>query len=181
MEVNWNTPKGTIVDGYDATPPSVNLKCIVFTLLVTLVYWNIDKLNNNKYYLVPLFVVIILLYDYFYNCDDRRLPRGIILGTIFALILISLPQKNKWVFAMCLYLPYIILAIYDYQFNCTHNKFGPTFLANFYAWAKPLHSEQIEIYKKWHPKWVSLIRNVDIVILLVILILTPMFLQWNPK
>ena len=82
---------------------------------------------------------------------------------------------------MCLYLPYIILAIYDYNFNCTRNKFGPTFLANFYAWAKPLHSDQIEIYKKWHPKWLSLIRNVDLVILLVILLLTPAFLKWDPK
>jgi hypothetical protein len=179
MDVNWNTPKGTIVDGYDATPPSVNLKCIVFTVLVTLFYWFLTN-TEFKYYLIPLFIVIIGLYDYFFNCNIN-IPRNILLGVVFSSILILLPQKNKWVFAICLYLPYIILAIYDYNFNCTRNKFGPTFLANFYAWAKPLHSDQIEIYKKWHPKWLSLIRNVDLVILLVILLLTPAFLKWDPK
>ena len=29
---NWDTPPGTIIDGHDATPPSVNLKCIVYHL-----------------------------------------------------------------------------------------------------------------------------------------------------
>jgi hypothetical protein len=91
------------------------------------------------------------------------------------------PQRNKWVLALCLYLPYIILAIYDYHFDCTRNKFGPTFLANFYAWAKPLHSDQIEVYKNWHPKWKSLINKVDAAVLLVLLIVTPFFLQWKVK
>lgn len=180
MEVNWNTPKGTIVDGYDATPPSVNLKCIVFTVLVTLVYWFLTN-TKNKYYLVPLFIIINALYDYFYKCDNNRLHRNIIFGTLFALLLIKLPQKNKWVFAMCLYFPYIILAIYDYQYKCTRNKFGPTFLANFYAWAKPLHSDQIEVYKNWHPKWKSLIQKVDLIVLIQLILLTPLFLKWHPK
>jgi hypothetical protein len=175
-EVNWKTPKGTIVDGYDATPPSVNTKCIVFTLLVSVLYWFVDR----KELLVPLCIIINYLYDQYYDCE-KSIPRNILLGTVFAFLLIIAPRKNKWVLALCLYLPYIILAIYDYHFDCTRNKFGPTFLANFYAWAKPLHSDQIEVYKNWHPKWKSLINKVDLIVLLILLMVTPFFLKWKVK
>ena len=175
-EVNWKTPKGTIVDGYDATPPSVNVKCIVFTLLVSVLYWFVGR----KELLVPLFILINYLYDRYYECK-KSIPRNILFGTVFGLLLFIAPQKNKWVLALCLYLPYIILAIYDYHFDCTRNKFGPTFLANFYAWAKPLHSDQIEVYKNWHPKWKSLINKVDLVVLLILLMVTPFFLKWKVK
>lgn len=175
-EVNWKTPKGTIVDGYDATPPSVNTKCIVFTLLVSVLYWFVDR----KELLVPVCITINYLYDQYYDCE-KSIPRNILLGTVFALLLMIAPQKNKWVLALCLYLPYIILAIYDYHFDCTRNKFGPTFLANFYAWAKPLHSDQIEVYKNWHPKWKSLINKVDLIVLLILLMVTPFFLRWKVK
>lgn len=175
-EVNWKTPKGTIVDGYDATPPSVNTKCIVFTLLVSVMYWFVDR----KELLVPVCITINYLYDQYYDCE-KSIPRNILLGTVFALLLMIAPQKNKWVLALCLYLPYIILAIYDYHFDCTRNKFGPTFLANFYAWAKPLHSDQIEVYKNWHPKWKSLINKVDLIVLIILLMVTPFFLRWKVK
>jgi hypothetical protein len=175
-EVNWKTPKGTIVDGYDATPPSVNTKCIVFTLLVSVLYWFVDR----KELLVPVCITINYLYDQYYDCE-KSIPRNILLGSVFALLLMIAPQKNKWVLALCLYLPYIILAIYDYHFDCTRNKFGPTFLANFYAWAKPLHSDQIEVYKNWHPKWKSLINKVDLIVLLILLMVTPFFLRWKVK
>lgn len=175
-EVNWKTPKGTIVDGYDATPPSVNVKCIVFTLLVSVLYWFVDR----KELLVPLCIIINYLYDQYYECK-KSIPRNILFGTVFAFLLMIAPQKNKWVLALCLYLPYIILAIYDYHFDCTRNKFGPTFLANFYAWAKPLHSDQIEVYKNWHPKWKSLINKVDLIVLLILLMVTPFFLRWKVK
>jgi len=176
MQVNWQTPKGTIVDGYDATPPSVNVKCIVFTLIVSVLYWFVER----KELLIPLFIIINYLYDQHYNCKPN-IPRNILLGSILGVLLIIVPQRNKWVLTLCLYLPYIILAIYDYYFDCTRNKFGPTFLANFYAWAKPLHSDQIEVYKNWHPKWKKLINQVDFVILLVVLAITPIFLKWHPK
>jgi hypothetical protein len=175
-EVNWKTPKGTIIDGYDATPPSVNAKCIVFTFIVSVLYWFVDR----KELLVPVCIIMNYLYDQYYECE-KSIPRNILLGTVFALLLIIAPQKNKWVLALCLYLPYIIMAIYDHHFDCTRNKFGPTFLANFYAWAKPLHSDQIEVYKNWHPKWKSLINKVDLVVLLIILAITPFFLRWKVK
>ena len=175
-EVNWKTPKGTIVDGYDATPPSVNTKCIVFTLLVSVMYWFVER----KELLVPACITMNYLYDQYYDCE-KSIPRNILLGTVFALLLMIAPQKNKWVLALCLYLPYIIMAIYDHHFDCTRNKFGPTFLANFYAWAKPLHSDQIEVYKNWHPKWKSLINKVDLVVLFILLMVTPFFLRWKVK
>ena len=175
-EVNWKTPKGTIVDGYDATPPSVNMKCIVFTFIVSVLYWFVDR----KELLVPVCIIMNYLYDQYYECK-KSIPRNILFGTVFALLLMVAPQKNKWVLALCLYLPYIIMAIYDHHFDCTRNKFGPTFLANFYAWAKPLHSDQIEVYKNWHPKWKSLINKVDLVVLLILLMITPFFLRWKVK
>lgn len=87
-EVNWKTPKGTIVDGYDATPPSVNTKCIVFTLLVSVMYWFVDR----KELLVPVCITINYLYDQYYDCE-KSIPRNILLGTVFALLLMIAPKK----------------------------------------------------------------------------------------
>ena len=173
--VNWQTPKGTIIDGYDATPPSVNMKCIVFTLITVLAYLFFPKKVEC---LVPFGIILVYLYSRGYECKNNLLM-NILLGTVYGIILLQ--KKNKWVLLLLLYFPYLVLAIYDYQFDCKRNKFGPTFLANYYSWAKPMYSDQIKVYNNWHPKWKSLVNKVDLVILLIILILTPKFLKWKFK
>lgn len=129
---NWSTRPGTIIDGYDATPPQANVKCIVFTLSCTLCYW-------------------------------------------------YLPPKNKWILVILLYLPYLLMAYYDYYYDCKRNAFGPTFLEHYYSWAKPYYSKQNISYRNWHPKWKKLILTVDLTILVIILLLIKPFLKWKPK
>jgi hypothetical protein len=116
---------------YDTTPPAVNLKCIVFTLMLSLGYW-------------------------------------------------FLPSKNKYVLVCLSYFPYLILAWYDYLYQCKHN-FGPTYLANFYAWAKPQSSSQIKIYKNWDPKIKFRVIAVDLVVLGLLIYLSTKFFSWTPE
>jgi hypothetical protein len=37
-----------------------------------------------------------------------------------------LPPKNKWILLLLLWLPYIMLAYYDYAYDCQTNKLEPT-------------------------------------------------------
>lgn len=110
--------------------PAVNLKCIVFTLVLAAGYW-------------------------------------------------YLPARNKWVLLALLYFPYLALAHYDYWYDCRRNM-GPTYLANFYWWAKPPESRQVRAYHDWSPKMKAKIAIVDAVVLLVLLLLAPAFLKWRP-
>lgn len=70
----WSTKPGTITsDGFDATPPSVNLKCIVFTACLVSGYWFLPK--RNKWVLLFLLYFPYLwmaLYDHHYGCTTRR-------------------------------------------------------------------------------------------------------------
>lgn len=91
-----------------------------------------------------------------------------------------LPPRNKYVLAALAYFPYLALAWYDWIYACQHN-FGPTYLANYYEWAKPQNSRQIKIYKNWDPKIKHKIIFVDLVILITIAILLPKFISWKPK
>jgi hypothetical protein len=172
MEPDWKTPPGTIIDGYDATPPSVNVKCIVLTIIVCIIYW----FGKKKEIILPLCILGILFYDSLYSCNVNYL-RSIIISIIFFGLLLTLPKKNKLVLLLFLYFPYLLLAIYDYQFDCKRNKLGPTFLANFYSWAKPAYSDQIQSYKNWHPKWKNLILKTDIIVFIISLICIYFFLN----
>jgi len=115
---------------------------------------------------------------------DETPPAANIKCIIFTLILALgywfLPSKNKWVLLLLLYIPYLALAWYDFIYNCEHNM-GPTYLALYYAWAKPKDSKQIQTYNNWHPKYKKQILIVDIVILVALLAIAPSFLRWKPK
>jgi len=91
-----------------------------------------------------------------------------------------LPSRNKYVLVALAYFPYLALAWYDWIYSCKHN-FGPTYLANFYSWAKPQNSSQIQIYKNWDPAIKNKVNMVDIVVGLSLLIALPFFLRWQPK
>jgi hypothetical protein len=91
-----------------------------------------------------------------------------------------LPAKNKYVLAGLAYFPYLILAWYDWIYLCKHN-FGPTYLANFYSWAKPQSSSQIKIYKNWAPDIKLRVQAVDLVVAVILLSLLPAFIRWKPS
>ena len=90
-----------------------------------------------------------------------------------------LPRRNKWVLLTLLYFPYLALAWYDWGYDCRRNM-GPTYLANFYWWAKPPESRQIKAYKGWSPRMRAKIAIVDVAVVAVALALAPAFLRWAP-
>lgn len=82
--------------------------------------------------------------------------------------------RNKWMLLLILFVPYGLMAWYDYTYNC-ERQFGPTFLMNFYDWVKPKDANQHKIYEKWCPKHRTLVNVVDLVILIVFLIVFGLF------
>jgi len=184
IEPDWNTPPGTIIDGYDATPPSINMKCIIFSIIMVLLYLLLPRTNRALLLLFIGTIISMILYDTYYACDSElsgRILRPLVAGILMVLLLKFLPPRNKLILLGVLYFPYLIMAIYDYHFNCTRNQLGPTFLALFYSWAKPLHSTQIETYKNWHPHWKDMIAKFDTTVLVVIIILLPFYFNKNFK
>jgi len=183
-EPDWNTPPGTIIDGYDATPPSINMKCIVFSIIMVVLYLTLPR--NNKWLMILFIgtIISVVLYDNHYSCDSEltgRIARPLVAGILMGILFKFVPSGNKFVLLAHLYFPYLIMAIYDYHFNCTRNRLGPTFLALFYSWAKPLHSTQIETYKNWHPHWKDMIYNFDATVFVILLVLLPLYFNKNTK
>jgi hypothetical protein len=97
--------------------PTFNLKCIIFTLILSAGYW-------------------------------------------------WLPKKNIIILAILLYFPYLVLAWYDYIYQCKRNM-GPTYLSLFYEWLKPQDSDQIKQYKDWCPEIKNKVLAVDITLLFI--------------
>lgn len=102
---------------------------------------------------------------------------------VFTLVLAGgywfLPHRNKWVLLALLYFPYLVLAWYDYLYQCKRNM-GPTYLSVFYWWAKPQDSKQIQEYKKWDPEIKRKVLLVDYILLFIVIMLIPAFLKWKP-
>lgn len=90
-----------------------------------------------------------------------------------------LPPRNKWVLVSLLYYPYLVLAWYDHLYAC-QSTLGPSYLHTFYAWFKPKNSKQLLLYAKMNDKYKRRIFLTDIAVLVVIILLIPSFLKWNP-
>ena len=177
-EPDWNTPPGTVIDGYDATPPSINMKCIIFSIIMVLLYLLLPRTNRALLLLFIGTIISVLIYDTYYACDSEligRISRPLIAGILMGIFFKFVPSGNKIILLAVMYFPYLIMAIYDYNFNCTRNRLGPTFLALFYSWAKPAYSTQIETYKKWHPHWKNMIYKFDTTVLVILLVLYPLY------
>jgi hypothetical protein len=91
-----------------------------------------------------------------------------------------LPHHNKYVLFGLLFFPYLFLSYYDVLYKAQRNM-GPTYLADFYDWLKIPESKQIKVWKNWAPKWKTLIRIVDVVILVLVIALLPKLIEWNPE
>lgn len=92
-----------------------------------------------------------------------------ILFTVFVLSIWLLPI-NKWTLLLILFFPYLIMAWYDFYYNCDR-QFGPTYLMHFYDWLKPKEARQHLIYEKWCPRQRKKVDIVDSVILIIFLII----------
>ena len=105
-----------------------------------------------------------------------------IVFTIFVVTIYWILPKNKWLLLFLLWFPYLMMAWYDFLYDCKRNELSPTYLMSFYEWAKPKDSRQVQIYKNWCPKWKNQVFYVDMAVLvLFILFMKYFFIPWNPK
>lgn len=105
----------------------------------------------------------------------------IIMSIFLALAYWFAPRRNKYVLLFILYTTYLLIAYYDFFYDCRRGQFGPTYLKSYYEWAKPRNSKQNIIYSNLCPEKKRVILIVDVVVFAVILGVTPWFLRWNPK
>lgn len=89
-----------------------------------------------------------------------------------------LPKQNKLVLLALCYFPYLFLSYYDVRYDARRNM-GPTYLADFYDFAKVPSSNQIKVWKNWSPRWKNRVRAVDLALLLVIVACSYSFLTWQ--
>ena len=89
-----------------------------------------------------------------------------------------LPQKNKLVLLALAYFPYLFLSYYDVKYQAARNM-GPTYLANFYDFAKVQSSNQIQIWKYWAPKWKNRVRAVDLGVAVLVSVFLYYFISWQ--
>jgi len=167
--------------------PTYNVKCIVFTILVSLGYWYLPRDKDKKPWIAIAiavgWIITICAYDYFYVCSSTGKAsclKYLVIPIAFVAFYWYAPPRNKWILALALYFPYLLLAWYDYLEGCKRNM-GPTFLSLQYAWAKPKDSVQIQQYDNWCPDIKKKVHIVDGIIALAILVAAPFFWKWNPK
>ena len=130
---------------FDNQPFSINIKCVVGTFMVACVYWMLPK--NEHHIIISILVALvssisIFLYNKTYDCQQfiesenevknkvenevENILLSVCIGLIsFALVQFILPRKNYWVLATALYLPYLVIAWWDYIFDCS-NRMDPT-------------------------------------------------------
>ena len=99
----------------------INIKCIIFTFYIALTYWLLFK-KKTKIWLYALFTLLNYLgvnwYNYQYQCSYNNFGVTGALCLIVSLTFYYLPKKNKVAMAFLLYMPYFILAWYDFFMNC---------------------------------------------------------------
>ena len=99
----------------------LNIKCIIFTFYIALTYWILFK-KNTKMWVYGIFTLInyfgMNIYNYKYQCEINNFMVSATLCSILSLAFYYLPKKNKIAMAFLLYLPYFLLAWYDFLMNC---------------------------------------------------------------
>lgn len=116
-----------------------------------------------------------------YNCDPPALNTKCIIFTLFiAFVYWGLPRHNKWVLVLLIFSSYLILAWYDYIYQCERNL-GPSYLSLFYKNLKPPESDQMKKYDNWHPAIKRKVFFFDVTILLLLILAFPLFLKWEPS
>lgn len=106
-----------------------NIKCIIYSLLVGIIYWFTPKKNIAITLIIFLcHVMTNVLYDNYYRCQEHNTQyiRYIIFGLLFSIFIHFTPRKNYFILGAVLYFPYLIMAYYDFFFNCDYKKLQPS-------------------------------------------------------
>ena len=108
----------------------INIKCIIFTFYIALSYWLVFKPTSPKK-MYSIFAIINYIgmnwYNYAYHCSFNHFGMTATLCSLLSLIFYYIPKRNKIVMAFLLYLPYFLLAWYDFFMNCRF-RMQPTIL-----------------------------------------------------
>lgn len=102
-----------------------NIKCVIYTLIIASIYWFIPRNVVNLILLSIFSFFSINWYNYSYVCEKNNIISNIIYSIIISSLFWYLPTKNKSIIVIALYIPYFILAWYDYFANCMF-RMNPT-------------------------------------------------------
>lgn len=101
----------------------INVKCIIFTLIMAAMYWYRDKLSMAA--VVFMLFTMIMWYNSAYECQYANIPQVLFVTVLITCMIYVTPKRNKVVLAFFLYVPYFALAWYDYLTNCRY-RMNPT-------------------------------------------------------
>ena len=102
-----------------------NIKCILFSIYIGLMYWFLPR-SIISLLLIGIFNYgIINWYNHMYECKLPNVAYTASYIISISLLLGYLPRKNKIVLAFSLYVPYFIMAWYDYLTQCSF-RMNPT-------------------------------------------------------
>lgn len=103
----------------------LNLKCVLYTIIIAVLYWFIPR---TKLAIAMVFIASffsINWYNHIYVCQVNNIGFNLGYATILSTLIWILPKKRKTILVLALYLPYFILAWYDYFANCSF-RMNPT-------------------------------------------------------
>lgn len=106
----------------------LNLKCVIYTIYIALSYWYLFSKKSKLIHYISFLIVnyfLINWYNYQYQCYHNNIIINSVWAVLTSLVFYYLPKGNKIVLAFLLYVPYLILAWYDYLMNCTF-RMNPT-------------------------------------------------------
>lgn len=101
----------------------LNIKCVIFSIYVSLAYWFVPKSNYNVIFIVNW--AMTQWYNASYECKHQTWYVDLAMALLGTSILHAAPAKNKTVLVLALYLPYLLMAWWDYLLNCSF-RMNPT-------------------------------------------------------
>lgn len=109
-----------------------NTKCIIFSILMALLYWY--RIKSVKKWVVfisyfLIFGICTIWYANYYECSNvkkfKLLP--VFINTFFlSSIYTFAPHKNYYLLFAILYFSYLYMSWFDYILNCQYGKLEPT-------------------------------------------------------
>lgn len=108
-----------------------NTKCIIFSILMALMYWLKGKEYKSHYWKYALgyftvFIVLSMWYINYYECGRAKWFHMIIMSTLLSSFYTFIPARNYYILFAILYFSYLYMSWFDYIFDCQYGKLEPT-------------------------------------------------------
>ena len=139
----------------------LNIKCVIFTFYIALLYWYLPRNNLSIATITVINYLLVNIYNNIYMCKNRSVYSNILVTFIISSMLMVLPEKNKYVLVLALYLPYFILAWYDYFMNCSFRMNPTIFPYGRYIYLPIKPPPYKQRFKDLDPIVLENIRNFD--------------------